>query len=165
MTTINIKPLLQRDYGEAQDCTLVSILTLLQKEKNSINLASAYSIIESAAKKYLYNGEKWGTFPLFIKQIMKKSYESLGIKREFHARYAKGIGYNFNTVKNLIDRNIPIVLSMFSDGVGKYSNHSVVIIGYDEKTKEFIIYDNWTTTPHRIKYNKICVISCINWAE
>jgi uncharacterized protein YvpB len=162
---VNIKPFLQRDYGAAQDCTLVSILTILQKYSTVSNPSNMYNVIESIAKKYHYNGDKWGTIPFFIKKIMQEAYSVFNIKAQCKVKYGKGIGYTFNTVKNLINRNIPVVLSLYSDGVGKYNNHSVVIVDYDDKTKEFIIFDNWTTTPQRVKYSKLCMISCINWSE
>lgn len=162
---VKLNALLQRDYGKAQDCSLVSILCVLQKDKKMTSLQSVYDIIESIASKYYYNGDKWGTIPFYIKNIMSKTYNALGISRKFSVKYGKGIGFTFNTIKNLIDRDIPMVLSMFSDGVGKYKSHSVVVVGYDNATKELIIYDNWTLEPQRIKYSKLCVISCINWAE
>lgn len=162
---VKINSLLQRDYGKAQDCTLVSILTILQKDIQLTSPESTYGLIESIAYGYRYNGDKWGTIPFFIKKIMEDVYSVLNIKHKCHVRYGKGVAFNFNTVKNLTDRGVPVILSLFSDGVGKYRNHSVVVIDCDATTKDFIIYDNWAKEPQRLSYKKLCAVACINWAN
>ena len=37
--------------------------------------------------------------------------------------------------------NNPVILSV--NKAGKYTNHTVVIIGYNEETNELLIHDNW----------------------
>ena len=54
-------------------------------------------------------------------------------------------GYNFTTIKNLIDMNKPVILSFWK--CEKYSNHTITIIGYDDKTQDLIIADNWSKRP------------------
>lgn len=89
-----------------------------------------------------------------LKHFSNKKYST-------KSKYLKNIGYNFNTIKDLIDKDIPVILSVWK--CEKYKNHTVTIFGYDEETQELIISDNWVKWATRIKYKNISIISSINY--
>ena len=101
-----------------------------------------YDIVERNAIKYGYNSESWGSIPLFTNLVINKSYQDITNKTiKSKAKYFKGVGYNFNSIKEQIDNNNPIILSVYK--AGKYDTHTVIIIGYNEETNELLIHDNW----------------------
>lgn len=161
---LNIKPLIQAEYGEDNDCTLVSILTILNYRIGNLNLNYWYSIIERVAKKYFYTGQT-GTLPFFINSIMKRvtpEYNS-------YVRYLKNIGFNFNTIKRQLDRDNPVIISMMNDGRNVYKNHSIVVIGYNmykidnRNIRILAVYDNWSREVRYIDYERLSMISSINY--
>ena len=153
----SIDPLLQSNYGGDMDCTLTSITTIL----NDGDPAALYNKVESVAKKYLYR-ENRGTSFLFIKCI----FDKVSGKKTSRG-YLKNIGYNWSKIKKNIDAKNPMILSMSNDGRDYYKNHSVTIIGYSEynegNVKMLIVYDNWYRSISYIDYNKLSLISCINY--
>lgn len=101
-----------------------------------------YDIVERNAIKYGYNSESWGSIPLFTNLVINKSYQDITNKTiKSKVKYFKGIGYNFNSIKEQIDNNNPIILSVYK--ASKYDTHTVIIIGYNEETNELLIHDNW----------------------
>lgn len=101
-----------------------------------------YDIVEKNAIKYGYNSESWGSIPLFTNLVINKSYQDITNKTiKSKVKYFKGVGYNFNSIKEQIDNNNPIILSVYK--AGKYDTHTVIIIGYNEETNELLIHDNW----------------------
>lgn len=161
---LNVKPLIQDEYGEDNDCTLVSILTILNYKFGNLDLNHWYSVIERIAKKYLYTGDN-GTFPFFINSIMKK----VAPEYSSHVRYLKNISFNFNTIKKQLDQDNPIIISMMNDGRDFYKNHSVVVIGYNmykidnRYIRMLAIYDNWSREVRYIDYERLSMISSINY--
>lgn len=165
----SIPALLQKEYGEDNDCTLTSLTALLMFLTRETNANKIYSIVEKIAKQYGYNG-KAGTNPFFIKKIFDNVLKSLSIRKISKARYLKCGGYNFALIKQLINEKTPIILSMSTDGRNYYENHSVLIVGYkeytlsDNKIKRFlVVQDNWSKEKSFIDYNKLSVISSINY--
>lgn len=163
------QPLLQNDYGMANDCTLTALTTVisgyLDKEPQGV-----YDVVEKWAKKYGYKGN--GTNPLFIKNIFNNSLKEFGINKKTKTGYLKSFGYAFNKIKSLIDKNIPIILSIFDDGHQCYNNHTVVIVGYVvyEVNKEItepmlLVYDNWNEKVGVVDYKMLSLISSINFLE
>ena len=154
-----VPALLQNDYGDPYDCSITSITAILSKGKNPKDV---YNKVESVAKKYFYNGKTVGTNPLTIKAIINQA----GNVRS-HSAYGKGIGFNWEKIKNLINANRPIVLSMLNDGRKYYVNHSVTVIGYQQfnqgKIKMLAVYDNWHKEICYVDYNKLSRISSINY--
>ena len=59
---IPLQPLLQQNYGEALDCTITSLACIFGERY--------YSVIESIARRYGYDGERCGTNPLTVRRIM-----------------------------------------------------------------------------------------------
>ena len=155
-------PFLQKSFGN-NNCTLTSIMTVLYNLLNKQYKAKViYDIIEKNGIKYGYNSDSWGSIPIFTNIVINKSYQDITNKSiKSKVKYFKGIGYNFNTIKEQIDNNNPIILSV--NKAGKYTNHTVVIIGYNEETNELLIHDNWRILIQKIKYSDISFISSINY--
>lgn len=160
----NIIALLQNNYGEENDCTITSITAIIKYFKPNLQPIEIYNVVEQIAKKYFYSGEK-GTFPLWINNILQKSLNTFNITQKAHSAYLKNICYNFNKIKNIINTNMPILLNMNNDGRDFYKNHTVLIIGYYEinNVKMLAIYDNWYNQISYIDYNKLSIISSINY--
>ena len=153
----------QGNYGGKLDCSITSITSVVYFYfQRQYPLQKVYDAVESIAeKKYCYN-EARGTNPLFIKNILNDSLKHYSNKKySTKSKYLKNIGYNFNTIKDLIDKDIPVILSVWK--CEKYKNHTVTIFGYDEETQELIISDNWVKWATRIKYKNISTISSINY--
>ena len=153
------RPLLQKDYGKALDCAVTSLAFLFGAEK--------YPEIEAIATKYFYNGDKWGTNPFFIRSIMNACLKEFKMEGKGKSLYGKGIGWNFKKVKALVDQNKYLILNLHTDGRGYYKDHSVTIIGVVEYSNgRFLsIYDNWNYGISYIDYDKLSLISSINWYE
>lgn len=144
----NYKPLLQKDYGLANDCSLTSLTTIIcgivNKEPQEV-----YNVVEKYAKQYGFKGK--GTLPFFIKCIFDKTLKEFGVNVKTKSGYLKCIGYDFDKIHSLIDDNIPIVLSINKDGRNYYNNHSITVIGYliyqvdNALEPMLLVYDNWNT--------------------
>lgn len=169
----DIPALLQKDYGEANDCTLTSLTAIgvfLKKNQKTAN--EIYKVVEHFAKHYGYTGTA-GTNPFVIKRIFDSVLTVLSVYKDTKVRYLKNIGYNFSLIKKTLDAGTPLILSMYSDGRQYYQNHSVLIIGYKEyklsnintqKIKRFLmVQDNWTKEVSFIDYDKLSIISSINF--
>lgn len=157
-TVSNYTPLLQNDFGGKNDCSLTCITALLTQNKNPQTI---YSQVEKVAKKYFFDGKKIGTIPFFIKAII----DNVGHVNSKQG-YGKNVGFNWTKIKSLIDQNKPIILSVNNDGRNYYKNHSVTIVGYKEYlggVKILSVYDNWKKTIAYIDFNKLSVISSINY--
>ena len=165
----SIPALLQKDYGEDNDCTLTSLTAIMMFLTKQTKANNIYPVVEKIAKQYGYTGST-GTNPLFIKKIFDNVLKSLSVKKISRAKYLKCGGYNFALIKQLINARTPIILSMSTDGRDYYENHSVLIVGYkeyvlsDNKIKRFlIVQDNWNKDKSFIDYDKLSVISSINY--
>ena len=156
--SVKTTPLLQNDYGEANDCTLTSICYIFGADK--------YDLVETIARKYGYRGEV-GTNPLFVKRIILGVAKKLGIKMTVYACYGKNICWCYETVKRNIDSGNILLLNLWDDGRKYYHNHTVVIVGYAEYEggKFLLINDNWSKVTSYIDYNKLSVISSINYIK
>lgn len=171
-TLSNFKPLLQSDYGKDMDCSLTSITACIFYYADDITYdfkdadmkcKNIYDNIVALAENCCYNGDTYGMIPFFIKKVYNwglSVFNPDGYKRTKSA-YLKGVGFNYKTICDAIDHDMPVILSMFR--CGKYHNHTVSVIGYMSTTKQLIIYDNWTRAQQCIKYDDISFISCINY--
>lgn len=159
-----IKPLLQNDYGEDQDCSLTSITTVVSYYKPQLQIQFIYDQVEKIAKKFLYKGNR-GTPTITMNVIFNKVLQLFQINLKSHNGYIKNLGYNYVGIKNLINKNRPTLLSLSKDGRNFYANHTVLVIGYYEigKAKMIAIYDNWYKQISYIDYNKLAIISGINY--
>ena len=162
---LSFQPFLQKDYGKLNDCTLTSIASVLHYYTHE-EMDILYPIVEKVAEKHFYNGDKYGTIPFFISDIFSEAAGG----RKAKSKYLKSIGYNFNTIKNLINAGNPVILNISNDGVGKYRNHSVTIFGYvvykidnDKTIFTLLVYDNWTKEIRWVVYNKLSTISSITY--
>ena len=156
---ISLKGLLQKNYGKRLDCTLTSLACIFGERY--------YGDIEKIAEKYGYNGDKWGTNPLAVKAIMREFMRRWGVPGKVKSAYGKGVGWTWHAVKDIVSRNIPIVLNLWKDGRGYYKDHSVVIIGAEEyeQARFLLVLDNWHETVSLIDYGKLCIISSINYID
>lgn len=156
---IPLEGLLQDDYGKRLDCTLTSLACIFGKKY--------YGDIEGIALKYGYNGDKRGTNPLVVKAIMREFARLRGIPGKARSAYGKGIGWTWRMVKAILSRGIPLVLNLWEDGRGYYHDHSVTVIGAEEyeRARFLLVLDNWHQTVSLIDYDKLWVISSVNWME
>ena len=159
-----IKPSLQEDYGEDLDCTLTSITTVVSYYKPQLQIQFIYDQVEKIAKKFLYKGNR-GTPTITMNVIFNKVVQLFQINLKSHNGYIKNLGYNYVGIKNLINKNRPTLLSLSKDGRNFYANHTVLVIGYYEigNAKMIAIYDNWYKQISYIDYNKLAIISGINY--
>lgn len=167
----NITPLLQKDYGGELDCTLTSITTCIHyytKEQHDVNII--YNYVEKVAKKYFYRGHL-GTNPIFIKQIYDEVLKHFtNTKRKVSVgKLGKCLSFNFNTIKQAIDKNIPVIISIVDDGRNYYKSHSITIIGYatykvdKQQVKVVMVYDNWSKVISYVDYDALSIMCCINY--
>lgn len=153
------KALLQKNYGKEQDCTITSLAFMYGIDN--------YSMIERIAEKYFYNGDKGGTNPALIGSIMRKTMKQLKVDGNIHSRYLKGVGFNYDTLKRIINDGNYALLNLWKDGRDYYANHTVTIIGWEEYENHrfIVVYDNWNVCRCYIDYDKLSCISSINWYE
>lgn len=171
--TLEFIPLLQADYGEANDCTITSITAcicnLLDRAPEEV-----YNVVEHIAKKNGYNGTTTGTNPLKIKKIYDLALKSFGSNLIIKSGYGKCIGYSYDKICNLIDAKTPIILSVNNDGRNYYRNHSITIIGYARyrltlpngsirERRMLRVYDNWYKEYGFVDYEVLSTISSINY--
>ena len=156
--------LLQKNYGEENDCTptaITSIISYLEGYETSVPLV--YKKVIKFAKKYLYRPSS-GTPAVLTKSIFQKVAPA---GKQVKAEYFKDCEYDFEEIKSQIDKNNPVLLLVFNDGMDYYTNHAVTIIGYkvykvNDKYKRFLkISDNWDIGPGFIDYDKMSSINCI----
>lgn len=161
-----ISPLLQNDYGEANDCTLTSITCVIKWMKPGLDVNDIYNQVEATAKRFGYTGNH-GTPSLVIKGIYQKIINAFGLKKKVHSRYLKDIGFGWNYIKKEIDEYQPVLLNLWKDGRDFYKNHSILIIGYLEiAEKRFLaVYDNWYKGISYVDYDKLSIISSIDFLE
>ena len=160
--------LLQKDYGELQDCTLTSATAMLQYYTKD-NIWKIYHIVEQYAKKRGYKGDV-GTNPIVIRYILLDLIKYYKLKKSAYSAYLKNLAFNFDSIKKLIDNNIPVILNISNDGRGYYKDHSVLIIGYEEykttnnqKIQLLKIKDNWDIQTSYLDFSKMSVFSSINY--
>lgn len=151
--------LLQKDFGKAKDCTLTSLAFLYGVER--------YPQVERIAERHGYDGDLHGTNPLTIKKIMQECNRQFGVGGTCHAKYGKGIGYTYKSIKDLIDGGTYVLLSLLDDGRKYYHNHTVTVIGYEEyeRGRFLLVYDNWNSYVSYIDYDKLSFISSVNWSQ
>lgn len=175
----------QNDFGQKNDCTLVSATALIKEVAQIRHLSTEglYSIIEEIAERYCsYNGELKGTNPLVISALLQRSLEKFAPRTQYKAKskFLKGvpfIGFNFEKIKNYIkDMQYPMILNILTDSRNYYKDHSVLIVGVEtfkvkdnktgkKKDLRFLrVYDNWNTSVSYINY-ELLGISSINYFD
>lgn len=165
-TVPGVPALLQKDFGQRNNCTICSITALLcfytKKEPRTI-----YDLVVRKAGRLFFRPQHRGTNPFAIRWIMFRCTRALRVKKSSRAGYLKGIGFGFNKVKTLIKRGAPMILSFHHDGNRYYRSHSVTVVGYAEcgGKKLLEILDNWNDTPSYIDYDRLSVFSSINYLQ
>lgn len=167
---ISFEPLLQNNYGKTQDCTLTSITALtnyVTKKQHSVD--SIYNGVESIALGYFYNGDKWGTVPVFIKKVLEKTLANFYKRCATKSGYFKGVGVRWGTIVNQINRENPIIMNLFKDGKDYYYSHSITVVGYRvfkvgaQEVRMLAVYDNWYKTVSYIDFAHLSNIVSINY--
>ena len=123
----NVLGLLQRNYGQDQDCTLTSMTALLLYYTKKNNVQDIYNEVERIATKLGYKGNI-GTNPLVVRCLMQSVLKRYQIKKTCYSAYLKSIGYTIDLIKKIINKDVPIILNLSNDGRKYYKNHSVLII-------------------------------------
>lgn len=169
---INIPSVLQSDYGELNDCAITSISSVIDFYNNhKSNFLDIYnSVIKNKYPTFSYNNF-YGTIPIFISSILKNLASVYNIKKNANSKYLKEIGYAFETIKEIIDKNEPIILSVSSANNGYYKYHAMVIRGYivyqskntKEKVRLLIVNDNWDLEKRYVDYDTIGKLSAISY--
>lgn len=175
----------QNDFGQKNDCTLVSATALIKEiaQIRHLSTEGLYSIIEEIAEKYCsYNGKLKGTNPFVISVLLQRSLEKFMPKTQYKAKskFLKGvpiIGFNFEKVKSYIkNMQYPMILNLLTDGRNYYKDHSVLIVGVEtfkvknnktgkKKDLKFLrVYDNWNTAVSYINY-ELLGVSSINYFD
>ena len=155
--TFGGKCLLQKNFGEDYDCTLTSLAAIFGEEH--------YALIEKCAQKCGYEGKKCGLNPFRVAWVMEQVMKELGINGKAHARYGKNVGFTLKTIEKLLRSGHKLVLNLYHDGRGYYKNHSVLVIGTAKygSHRLLTVYDNWNYGVSYVDYDKMCVVSSINW--
>lgn len=167
----NFPSLLQKDYGAPQDCTLVSITSIVNYLTNlKHDPEDIYEYTEEIAKGYFYNGNSYGTIPIFVNNIFNKVIAKFNLQKRPKSGYMKNVGYNIHKIKQQIYNGNPVILNIQNDGRNYYKNHSVVIVGFTtyqidngQQIHMLTIYDNWAKEYSCVDYNRLCSISSINY--
>lgn len=160
----NFKPLLQKNYGGINDCTLTAITAMLYYYHPEIDVEKIYEQVELSGKKYFFSNKN-GTLPIFSTCIFNDAAKKLNFLEHISKKLFKNIGYNFNDIKAQIDMGRPVLLDISQDGRGYYKNHGVTIVGYSiiENIPFLIIQDNWFLDYSYVDFNKLGKNSSIGW--
>lgn len=164
-------PLLQNNYGLALDCSLTSITEVVKRELNDVRSAHAiYSFVEKIAEKHFYEGNKFGTIPIFIKSILNKTLKHFGAARTCSkSAYLKDVGFNWNSITKQIKKNNLVILNMWNDGRNYYKDHTVTVVGYrvyrveNTLVKLLVVHDNWHDEISFVDYRAMNRIASINY--
>jgi len=174
----NIRGLIQADYGKAYDCSLTCITCVtkyLLKNNPEITNEEIYNTVVGNTEWYSYNGDKFGTVPVFVDNVLKETLKDYKINYKSYNKTFKGVplvGYTMKDIKTSIAKELPVILNLSDDNRDYYKNHSVTIIGYYEykvleknnkvKTLYFLkVFDNWMKSYAFIDYQKMSNISSI----
>ena len=167
-----LNEILQTDYEGDNDCTLTSITEITKfYSKTSKSEDMIYNDVKSIAKKYCYT-DSFGTLTITINKIVNKVNELYNIKKKSKCAYIKGIGFNIKTLLELVTNETPLMLNMMNDGNGYYKNHTVTVVGvvdYVLSNQKHIyileVHDNWSKKSSFIDYQKLSLISSINYCK
>ena len=169
---LNMRALVQADYGKEQDCAITSITALIDYyTKHGHEVQEIYDTVEKIAKKYGYNGDTYGTPSLTIKKILDEAYDTYGLAQNAKEKCFKNLGYTYGFIKSRLGMYMPMILSLWSDGRDFYKNHSVTVVGYrvfrlikNGKTMDcptLMVYDNWVKATSYIDFTCLGIISSI----
>lgn len=154
------RALLQKDYGKAQDCTLTCLACIFG--------AGHYGEFERIAGRYGYNGDTHGTYPWTVREITAAFLRKWNMPGKPRSAYGKGLGWRWRTVRDIIaQRSAPVILNLWRDGRGYYRDHSVTVIGVEEyeRARFLLVYDNWHDGVSLVDYDKLSMVSSINWVN
>lgn len=165
-TVSGVPALLQKDFGQKNNCTICSMTALLcfytKKEPQKI-----YKLVVRKAGRLFFRPQRRGTNPFAVRFILFRCARTLVLRRQSKSRYIKGIGFGFEKIQSLTDKGTPMILSFHHDGNRYYKSHSVMVVGYAVcGVKRFlVIYDNWTAAPSYIDYDRLSIFASINYLQ
>ena len=161
---------IQREYGHRNNCTICSLAALLGFVTGADN-QKAYDTVVKKAGRLFFRPEGRGTNPLAARFILNRALRSAKTDKRSSARYLKGVLFDFETLRGLIDGGVPAALSFYRDKNRYYKSHTVVVTGYCiYKTKNgtarfLMIYDNWNNTPSYLDYDGLSFFASINYIK
>lgn len=167
---LNIKPKLQNDYGEDNDCTITSIANVLEYYlKDSVAFESIYMETEKFAKDCFIYRNAYGTLILFLRFILTKMniLYNLALNVRSVKLLSKG---DFEIIKEIINGDNPAIISVKCANNGYYKNHSMVVKGYIEYGNDkgdtvrlLAVNDNWSKESRFIDYDTVSKISALDF--
>lgn len=125
----------ENSISNYEDSALFSVEQLIRfyMPSNSVFLDSIQStIIKILIKERTTFANDDTTVQAFVKNIIDKTFQYYGRKYISSYRQFRREGYSFCTIKQLIDDDKPVMLSMLNDGRDYYQYHSVIVYGYVE---------------------------------
>lgn len=163
--------LLQDDFEGNKDCTLTSI-TEITRYHSAIKHPEKiiYNKVKEIAKKYGYT-DNHGTFSITVNKIVNEVNQVYKIEKKSKCAYFKGVGYTIKTIMKNISNKTPLILNMMNDGRDYYKNHSVTVVGYADFVVNgkhiylLEVHDNWSNKSSFIDYQKLCIISSLNYCK
>ena len=167
-----IQPFAQHHFEENGIITSIA-MCVYHYCSRSYDISVIYNAVESIAKKYHNN-------PLFTKIIYEEALDYFKIPhKKIKSKYINHIGFNYNTIKQQINQQNPVILYLFTDNRGYYKSHTLTIVGYIEfnlfdnfarsiinqnKVKRMLlVYDTWTEETSYLDSDIISPISCITF--
>jgi hypothetical protein len=153
MKLLNVLP--QKQTNGGNDCTLVSMVTLLKYYLPEESFDDLYTSVRRALGKAYHPGR--GTAPYAIVPALRAlclKYNLPFIPKEAHL---KNIGYTYARMVESIERGEPFLLQLFNHPV--YKSHTVTGYGYRESDRRIIIHDNWVAGVMPIKYDKLHILT------
>lgn len=94
-------------------------------------------------------------------------FKKCNINRKCYSSYGKNLGFKYESIKQILAKNTPILINVTNDGRDYYTSHSILIIGYSEfeyqgKIVRLLkVYDNWHSEICYLDYSKLGTISSI----
>lgn len=168
----NMKARVQNDFGERNNCSIMSISSVLEHYLNdSVPFIEIYKYVHNYSKKTRKYSNIYGTLPFFLGSIMKKMSKDYNLNLKTKSLFLNNFGFNYNTLKDILVKSQPIILSVYNANSGYYKYHSVVLKGFmsyknkDRNCRMLVINDNWHEKTKFIDYNTLSNIAMINFFE
>lgn len=170
----DVPNLLQKDYGEDNDCTITSITTVMSYLTKRADYDKIYdNVIANIYPKWAYGW--YGTIPIFITKVINNVLNGFGYtNKKSGGLYFKSFGVTNTSIKRwLKSTNIPLILSVYKANDGYYKYHSTSVVGYIEyldknsgnKLNLIAIHDNWSKKVRYVDYNKLHWLCMFNYIK
>ena len=168
---LDLQPLLQDDYGVNNCCSITSITAALMNTGITGNESpiakETFDRVHKNAKHFFFG--KRGTNPFMIKPIFDRTLKQYGARAHTGFGFMKGLGVRFSDIEKKINAGTPLVFSLLWDGLGFYSDHTMLIVGYavySDKGKNhrfLLLHDNWAKTVSYLDFDRLPPVCSVNW--